>query len=808
MQLRKTVLGLGLCSFLYTGSVLGLGLGDITLQSAFNQPLNAKIKLIKVRDLSEEEILVSLASRDDFRRLGVERLFFLTGLRYEVVLDNPADPYIRITSTKPVTEPYLNFLLDVEWPTGTLLREYTLLLDLPVYDQSPVQITSAPQSSPASPRTITRTSTPAPSVSNNASGTYRVQTGDTMWEVAQKVRPSRQVTVNQTMVAIHQSNPDAFIKGNINLLRNGYVLQVPSENDIRRLSSASAVDNAKRQMQTWASNQNQQVPSSSQTEQPIQTVADSRSNQPEGRLILSSQTPEESADLKKESTEQEVRLPEQSELDVAKQRLDLSQQETEDLRTRVAELEAQIKTMEELVELTKQRLELSSSQVQPGAQLESSNPSSGDGVANISGSDKGTATLDRATATDAALGSEQETVSKPATSGDNNLSTLSIQEVERQDTPGAITTDQATVIDRALDADQNELTSTQNQASDKFDLVQFVQQNIIAVGVGLLALLLGLWAVFRNRSQTEFESDYVVPPTKIQDLDLNLETPQAASGRSSQRYTAKSKQSAEEESVSHIEDVLAEADIYFSLGQENKAIQLLEQEIEINPENVDARLGLLKILSNSGDLDAFEKQYDELIPLGNNYVNDQATALRNDLLSDSKDINSDVGSDLQELDLDELALDTESSQFDLESELDIDENIASELLDLESDKVSEKNIKDNSQVLPFNAGNNSTAKEELTTNDSVELEPSTESTERSETSSDDNSEDQEQDVIINEDLDLEFLESSDQITTKLDLAKAYVDMNDVESAREILQEVLNEGSEEQKQEAQSLLSQL
>jgi pilus assembly protein FimV len=779
MQLRKTALGLSLCSILYTGSVLGLGLGDITLKSSFNQPLNAEIKLIKVRDLSEDEILVALASREDFRRLGVERLFFLTGLKYEVVLDNPADPHIRVTSNKPVTEPYLNFLLDVQWPTGTVLREYTLLLDLPVYNQTPTAQSVTPAASePTSPRNVVRETT-VPTQASKAIGTYRVRTGDTMWEVAKKVRPNRSVTVNQTMVAIHQSNPDAFIKGNINLLRNGYVLQVPSANEIKTLSSASAVDNARRQMQTWATSRAQEAPASSTTEQPVQTVADSRSSQPEGRLILSSQTAEES-----KPEQEQPRLPEQSELEIAKQRLDLSQQETENLRNRVAELEAQIKTMEELVDLTKQRLELATESA-PYTQTRSDGR--GSGLTQNPGSQV------------------------PQNTGLDNSTRINTE----ASIDGAISTKDTTVIDKAQQVNENKLTEGASQTSTGFNILDFLQQHILAFGAALFALLLAIFAFFRLRAQpAESEAYYTMPETNIQNIDLNQEAPKEASGRSSERYSTEIVRQAQQESVTHLEDVIAEADIYFSLGQENKAIQLLQQEIEINPDNVDARLGLLKIFSNSGDVESFENQYAQLMPLGNHYINDQATALRGELLGERSGSDAEVDSDLQELDLDELALDTEGSQFDLESELNVEKHIASDLLDLETKAEAGNSGSETSQVLPFSPAES----EPVFTNDTKDVDLSEQPTTASQTQDElveeettttvDKNEQQQQDVTINEDLELDFLERSDQITTKLDLAKAYVDMNDVESAKEILEEVLRDGSDDQKKEAETLLSQL
>ncbi|WP_433739324.1 type IV pilus assembly protein FimV [Pseudomonas putida] len=107
-----------------------LGLGEITLHSALNQPLRADIALLDVAGLEEGELSVSLASADEFSRAGVERVFFLNDLKFTPVLRGNRN-LIQVTSTKPVNEPFLNFLVQLNQPNGRLLREYTVLIDPP-----------------------------------------------------------------------------------------------------------------------------------------------------------------------------------------------------------------------------------------------------------------------------------------------------------------------------------------------------------------------------------------------------------------------------------------------------------------------------------------------------------------------------------------------------------------------------------------------------------------------------------------------------------------------------------------------------
>ncbi|MBX2882907.1 MAG: hypothetical protein KTR32_23350 [Granulosicoccus sp.] len=130
--MRKLATAAAVSLALASGGVFGLGLGDIEMQSALNQPMNAEIPLTSVRPGELDGMIVQLASEDAFARAGIERSDTLTDLTFTV--DNSSGtPVIRVTSRRPVVEPFLNFLLEVDWPQGRMVREYTVLLDPPVF---------------------------------------------------------------------------------------------------------------------------------------------------------------------------------------------------------------------------------------------------------------------------------------------------------------------------------------------------------------------------------------------------------------------------------------------------------------------------------------------------------------------------------------------------------------------------------------------------------------------------------------------------------------------------------------------------
>ena len=129
-QMRTLLFTLASSSVLCPGAAMALGLGEITLYSALNQPLDARIELIDANQLEADEFKVRLASEQAFARAGVERFYVLNDLRFTPVLQG-GERYIRVQSNKLMREPYLNFLVEVVRPNGHFVREFTVLFDPP-----------------------------------------------------------------------------------------------------------------------------------------------------------------------------------------------------------------------------------------------------------------------------------------------------------------------------------------------------------------------------------------------------------------------------------------------------------------------------------------------------------------------------------------------------------------------------------------------------------------------------------------------------------------------------------------------------
>ena len=225
-RVHKLLLTLASSSALYSGLVPALGLGAISLHSALNEPLEADIQLLEAGDLSADDVRVRLASEADFRRSGVERIFFLNDLRFTPLFKG-SQSIIRVTSSKPIREPYLNFVIELARPNGQLLREYTVLIDPPgssayrAVAQLPAY--AAPREAQQRPPQRAK---PAPVATQG--NRYRVVAGDSLWLIAQRLHSDAgQPSVPELMADIQGLNPQAFIGGDRNRLKLGADLLLP-----------------------------------------------------------------------------------------------------------------------------------------------------------------------------------------------------------------------------------------------------------------------------------------------------------------------------------------------------------------------------------------------------------------------------------------------------------------------------------------------------------------------------------------------------------------------------------------------------
>lgn len=257
---------------------LALGLGQIQVKSALNQPLVAEIPVIVDSPAEAEGLQVALASDEDFSRIGLSRGSLNVPIDFAVGTDAQGRAVIRVTSKDAVRDPYLDFLIQVNWAKGRLLREYTVLLDpvvapgrgvvaaparsaAPASRPAPEAAPAAPAPAPAAAERAAASAAPsavgaaspsagAPSAAGN--GSYEIKAGDTLWAIANTHRPGSGVDVNQMMLALLKANPDAFYKDNVNAMKRGAILRIPGRDQIAEAGSAeAAAAEIHRQFEDW-----------------------------------------------------------------------------------------------------------------------------------------------------------------------------------------------------------------------------------------------------------------------------------------------------------------------------------------------------------------------------------------------------------------------------------------------------------------------------------------------------------------------------------------------------------------------------
>jgi len=249
-------------------ALYALGLGEIRLNSALNQPFDAEIELVSATQEDLGALRASLASGDIFARYGLDRPAYLSDFAFRVTKGSGGNDILRVTSPRPVTEPFVTLLVEASWPRGRLLREYTVLLDPPVYTPGPAatetvatpRVTSGGATSvrpaqvagtePTTPVRTTRAVVEPTAPSLAPGSTYQVRRNDTLWQIARAVNPGSRSDVNRAMVSIYQNNPRAF-DGNINVLRSGSTLRIPDAGQIQSISAAEASAEVARQYDAW-----------------------------------------------------------------------------------------------------------------------------------------------------------------------------------------------------------------------------------------------------------------------------------------------------------------------------------------------------------------------------------------------------------------------------------------------------------------------------------------------------------------------------------------------------------------------------
>ena len=660
-RVRKLVLAIAAASALTSGMAHALGLGEVTLKSALNQPFEAEIELVEVRDLASNEVIPNLASPEEFNKAGIDRQYFLTDLKFTPVIKPNGKSVIRVTSSKPVREPYLNFLVEVLWPSGRALREYTVLLDPPLYSPqaaaaaapkapiaapapkpvaptarpaAPVAAAPAPTPAPAAPVARPAAPAPAPAAPAGKVGdeTYKTTSSDTLWEVAQRTRSTG--SVQQAMLAIQDLNPDAFVDGNINRLKSGQVLRLPDDQQIKSRSQSDAIAQVASQTSAWregrslAGNGARQLDA---TKRASAGAAPSKTEDKDSLKLVSGDAGKATKGAEKGASGDSKALNDK--LAVTKESLDSTRRENDELKSRMGDLQSQLDKLNRLIQLkdsqmAKLQADIAAKDKKPATDAAAAAAASAAAAVPAPAAEpaKPAAAAPAAPATPApaptptpAPAAEE---AKPA-APDYNYSDESAKPAETPAEAAKVPAEAAPAPAPTPEpkVEKPVVPAPVEPVAEETSLVDDLLANPMLLGVAgggaLLLLLVGLMVLSRRNAQKEadlhnelaaqdeqspFDNDLDVPDTSFDGLDSDLDE-QVAPAK-------------EERVTAQTGDVLGEADIYIAYGRFTQAAELLQDSINNEPQRADLRLKLMEVQAELGDQEGFARQERELSEIG------------------------------------------------------------------------------------------------------------------------------------------------------------------------------------------------
>jgi len=891
-----------------TSNVQAIGLGRIVVNSALNQPFDAEISIASIEDDVLESLEIKLATDSDFRRANIPIEPVVKSLQFNVI-NGETGPWIRVSTDNPVRIPFLHFLAAIGWSGGKIIREYTALLDPPGYDTVAGQSIALP--STTGQRAIQPGDTYEP-----------VRSGETLMGIAANIDVDKSVTIYQRMFALMHMNSEAFIRGNMNLLREGATLIIPSVEMMAGISRILAREEYTRQLSDWIDYHQGIAQGRSQSgerlwvslipgdekivvkevekivikEVPIEKVVVKEVEKIVIKEVLVNQSEagqnnkRASADSNATTTGEYVLRIVQPDLDTqpaavsksfdavpvladqpsidpelekVKHRLTLTEEtlaskelENEKLLRQIALLAEQIDKSARLIALQDEALALAQQQAtlraQQAAAASSVRPpdttavltasdtaveGSQTSVDQTTGGDSTQTSVDQTTGdddqttvlatTDTAGGGSQGTSNESASTGsgtnEKNASQQDSNTSERAVVTTSNTVDDEKVKSTGSLAVATEKESGQQNTSDRGPvealtgvlrnlttvdelkkLYQKDEQLVAMLSAAIILILLLLLLVLRRRRLANQDNSAsaampIVMPAVTGGRDTEISTQQLPGAKPGEEPNARSEDpgiaersgDASPDGGKATTDPISEADIYLTYGHRDQAEQVLASAIVSEPTRVDLKLKLLEVYQAQANLEKFEQTASQLstslsadtpewvsvVQMGRAMSSNNplftATSLSrhdpdNDIASDDDSGIEEIGIDLE---LEEPGVELSTSTASSQSDVQANETTRSSPADLE---FAEDPVKAGDPV-------KHPADETASGSSASGTEASTE--------------------------DPDNADSMD-VGTRLDLARAYVEMGDNSTAKNLLNEVIQHGDAGQRASAQAILTNL
>ncbi|MDD1627664.1 MAG: fimbrial protein FimV, partial [Methylococcaceae bacterium] len=565
--MRNLTKTLAVVSLLAPSSGYSLGIGDIKLHSALNQNLDAEISLVVSSGEKASDIKVNLAPPDKFDEAGVSWTSLLSKIKFETIVGANGSVIIKLSSREAVTEPFLDFLLEVSWPKGSLYREFTVLLDPPTaYNQATIPVlTSSESYKPEQdlipqyqPTQKLQTSVERESISR-ASEYVSTHRNDTLWKIAEQASRQAGVSVEQMMIAMYEENPHAFYEENVHSLLAGKTLKIPEREILLKFSRKQALAEFNRQTKAW---KNRLTPAA------IETAA-AKKDTPDNQLTLV-------APIEADVAENVAIAPENGQV-TAKNKVDDAASKTIDkgdagvispvndaLQDKVAELEKQLAMMQQILALKDQQLTVLQNQFQAKSVVQPE--------------------------ADQAISSGQTGTVNPVTQ------------------------------QKPVQPDVKPVIQPEPEATSSINTYYLW---VGGVGAGTLSLFGWLWwrkrkLDERTNDQSLFASSGMSKSSESKSfLSTSIEKDTAKNADTGGKSSFFSEFTFDDFDVDQGEiDPVSEADVYLAYGRYQQAEELLRDVIKNQPDRDECKLKLLEIFYSNENKHAFETYANELVKAG------------------------------------------------------------------------------------------------------------------------------------------------------------------------------------------------
>lgn len=602
------------------GQAYAFGLGGIKVQSALGQPLRAEIDITQISADEASSLRVGVAPPDAFQAARLHYSSALSGVQIKLERSPDGRAYLRVTSNSPINEPFLDLLIRAQWANGQLSRDYTLLLDPPDFQStpSPTQVpvqTAAPSPAPAMPAVPSIPSappaavapampvapalqTPTPSVAAKesparpsvAEGRYVVKRGDTLSKIA-LASGVQSVSLDQMLTAIYRANQSAFIDDNINLVKAGSVLTIPSAEQAQAVPRAEARRFVVAQSESFNAYRRRLAEMGGQVKPQSQREVS-------GKVQAQVQEPAAAgaqAESKLKLSKAEVAGKQQAQQIADKQQEALDEQKIKQLQKNVDELAALSKQAQTVAAAKPQAaapavtVAATASKAAAALAVPAKSPLPASAPAAAS---QPAATSSAAQARAAASAAATASAAKPA----------SAPRSASAPAPAPVAKPEAPKVAKPAPVEQQSFFSS-----------LLSNPLLLPAGGALLILLLLLAWMSQRKKAAKSQRDVSVFDSRMSVADSFF------GGTGGERVDTRNGNMSSAFSSSQLDtndvDPVAEADVYLAYGRDLQAEEILKEAVKANPDRLAARLKLLEIYAKRKDARSFEVGAAELFAL-------------------------------------------------------------------------------------------------------------------------------------------------------------------------------------------------